>query len=114
MLLNTDTSIALKNLYGYYDINGFSLFEINKINESFTSLKVKVQNNREIILKVKCPTCGNYHHYRYSINEFIKRKLIVGGCEALGEPLFYIGNYDKVNQKVNQFKNINKRIYAMI
>jgi hypothetical protein len=114
MLFNTDMSIALKNFYGHYDINRFSLFETNKINENFTSLKVKVQNNREIILKVKCPLCGNYHCYRYSINEFVKRKLIIGGCEALGEPLFYIGNYDKVNEKVNQFKSTNKKMYAMI
>lgn len=114
MLLNTDMSIAVKNFHGNYDINKFSLFETKKINESFTSLKVKCQNNKEIILKVKCPLCGNCHNYRYGINEFIKRKLIMGGCEALGLPLFYIGNHDKVNAKVNQFKNINKKIYAMI
>ena len=114
MLLNTDMSIAVKNFYGNYDINKFSLFETKKINESFTSLKVKCQNNKEIILKVNCPLCGNCHHYRYGINEFIKRKLIIGGCEALGSPLFYIGNHDKVSAKVNQFKNINKKIYAMI
>lgn len=114
MLLNTDVSIALKSFYGDYDINIFSLFETNRINENFTSLKVKVQNNRQIILKVKCDLCGKDHYYKYSVNEFIRRKLIVGGCEVLGEPLFYIGNYDKVNQKITQFKNVNRDIYAMI
>lgn len=114
MLLNVDVSIALKNFYGYYDINRFSLFETDRINENFTSLKVKVQNNREIILKVKCPVCGKYHYYRYSVNEFVRRKLVIGGCEVFGEPLFYIGKYDKVNQKISQFKNLNSKLYAMI
>jgi hypothetical protein len=114
MLLDTDMSIALKNIYGTYDINNFSLFETDKINRSFTSLKVKVRNNKEIIFKIKCPICGKYHSYKYGINEFIKRRFIVGGCEALGTPLFYIGTYDKVMQKVNQVKNINKQVYAMI
>jgi len=114
MLLNTDVSIALKNFYGDYDINRFSLFETNRINENFISLKVKVQNNREIILMVKCPICGKEHYYKYSVNEFVRRKLIIGGCEALGEPLFYIGKYDKVSEKISQFRNINSRIYAMI
>lgn len=114
MLLSTDVSVAVKNFYGHYDINKFSLFETNRINESFTSLKLKVQNNREVVLKVKCPVCGKNHYYRYSVNEFIRRKLIVGGCEVLGEPLFYIGKYDKVNQKINGFKNTNRKIYAMI
>ncbi|KZL90069.1 hypothetical protein [Clostridium magnum] len=114
MLLNTDISIALKNFYGYYSVNRFSLFETNRINKDFTSLEVKVQNNREVIIKVKCPVCGKDHYYRYSVNEFVRRKLIVGGCEVLGEPLFYIGKYDKVNQKINQLKNVNRKLYAMI
>jgi hypothetical protein len=114
MLLDTDVSIALKNFYGHYDINRFSLFETNRINECFASLEVKVKNNREVIFKIKCPVCGKDHCYRYGVNEFVRRKLIVGGCEALGEPLFYIGKYDKVNGKINQLKNVNSKVYAMI
>ena len=114
MIFNTDMSIALKNFYGQYDLKNFSLFEINKINESFTSLKVKIQNNEEIILKIKCPLCGNYHQYKYSVNEFARRKIIIGGCEVLGLPLFYIGNHYKVKQKISRIDGINKEVCAMI
>lgn len=113
MLLNTDISIALKNFYGQYDINRFSLFERNKINRNFISLQVKVNNNG-IMLKLRCPLCGKYHYYRYSLNEFIKKSLIVGGCEVLGMPLFYVGSYDKVKQRVRRHNQINKKLYAMI
>lgn len=114
MIFNAYMSIAVKNFYDQYDIGFISLFELDKVNESFTSLKVKLENNKEILLKISCPICGNYHYYRYSINEFMKKKLIFGGCEVLGVPLFYIGNEDEVRKKVNKYNSINKKVYAMI
>jgi hypothetical protein len=113
MLLDMDISIALKNFYGYYDIKNFSLFKASKINENFPSLKVKT-NNKGIIIEVNCSICGNYHYYRYSFNEFIKKDLIVGGCETLGMPLFYIGSYKEVKQVIDRCNNVNKDVYAMM
>ncbi|NMM61564.1 hypothetical protein HBE96_02405 [Clostridium sp. P21] len=113
MLLDMDITIALKNFYGSYDIKSFSLFESSKINEKFPSLKLKTVN-KGISIEVKCSICGNFHCYRYSFYEIIKGDLIVGGCEALGMPLFYIGNYDKVKQKVDRCNNVNKSLYAMM
>lgn len=114
MILNANMSIAVKNFYDQYDIEVFSLFELNRVNETFTSLTVKVQNNKEVVLKISCPVCGNYHYYRYAIGEFVKRKLIVGGCEVLGVPLFYIGYEHEVIKKANRHNSINKRICATI
>lgn len=114
MIFNAYISIAVKNFYDQYDVGSFSLFELNRVNESFTSLRVKLQNNKEILLRVSCPVCGNSHYYRYSINEFMKKKLTVGGCEVLGIPLFYIGNEDEVRKKVSKHNGINKKVYAMI
>lgn len=114
MILNANTSIAVKNSYDRYDIEFFSLFELSKVNETFTFLKIKVQNNKEILIKISCPLCGNYHYYRYTINEFLKRKLSIGGCEVLGVPLFYIGDKDEVSKKVNKHNGIGKRICATI
>lgn len=113
MLFNTDISIALKNFQGFYDIETFSVFEINKINKNFTSLEIK-NYNKAIFFKVKCPHCGKHHNYKYSINEFIKKELIIGGCEVLGLPLFYMGDYNRVNKRVSRYNNINKQLYAMI
>ena len=114
MLLNTDVSIALKNCFNQYDLRKFSLFEIRKTNENFIPLNVKIDNGRGIIIKLKCPLCGGNHCYRYSINEFIRRDLIVGGCEILGVPIFYIGNYEELKQRINKYNNANKYIRAMI
>lgn len=114
MLFKTDISIALKNFQGRYDFKKFSLFETTKINESFTSLQVSVINNKMVVIKVKCALCGNNHYYRYNISEFVKKNLIVGGCEVLGFPLFYIGNYDKVRRKVVKHNETNKKMYAMM
>lgn len=113
MLLDMDISIALKNFYGSYDVKSFSLFKASKINENFPSLKVKAIN-KGINIEVNCSICGNYHYYRYSFNEFIKKDLIVGGCEVLGVPLFYIGSYIEVKQIIDRYNNVNKDLYAMM
>jgi hypothetical protein len=113
MLLNTDISIALKNYSGCYDLKRFSIFEINQINKSFTSLEVKIYG-KTISFEFKCSLCGKYHYYKYGINELIKKEIIVGGCEVLGLPLFYLGNYDKVKTIVNKHNNTNKQVYAML
>lgn len=113
MLFNTDISIALKNFQGFYDLKTFSLFDMNKINENFTSLEIK-NCGKTILFKVKCPYCGKYHNYKYGINEFVKKDLIIGGCEVLGLPLFYAGHYSKVNKRISRYNNANKQLYAMI
>ncbi len=113
MLMDMDVSMAIKNIYGQYDIKSFSLFEIEKINGSFTYFKVKVTNGW-IVIRIKCSLCDNYHCYRYSVNEFVRRELIIGGCESLGLPLFYIGNYNKVKEIVDKCNDINKNLRVMM
>ena len=114
LLCNTDVSIAFKNVCGQYDIEQFSLFEVEKINRRFTSLEVKINRNKEIHFKVKCPLCGEYHHYNYNIGEFVKRDMIIGGCEALGVPLYYIGEKENVEKRIKRYREISEELYAMI
>ncbi|MBV7272359.1 hypothetical protein [Clostridium thailandense] len=113
MVFNTDISIALKDFNGCYVLQKFSIFKINEINKNFSSLGVEVYN-KIICFKIKCPLCGKSHYYKYSINELIRKELSVGGCEALGLPLFYIGRYERVNQIVSMHNNMNKKICAML
>jgi len=114
LLCNTGISIAFKNSCDQYEIEQFSLFEVEKVNRRFTSMKVKINRNKEIQFKVKCPLCGEEHHYGYSIGEFIKRDMIIGGCEVLGVPLFYIGDGDKVGKRIKRYREISEELYAMI
>lgn len=114
MVLNTDLSIAIKDDYGQYDIKKFSLFRLEKLNSGFSSLEVKVIRNKYVVFKLECPLCGEFHYYKYSINEFVKRKMIIDGCEKLGSPLFFIGNKPEVEQRINKHREVKKQIYAMI
>ena len=114
MLYNINICIAFKNLIGEYDLEQFSLFELEKTNRRFTSLQVKINRNKELLFKVKCPLCGEYHYYNYNVSEFFKRDMTIGGCETLGVPLFYIGHRNKVENKINKHKETSKKLYAMI
>jgi len=113
MLLETWRTIAVKNDQGGYDIKNISIFDVNVLNVCF-SLTHSKKCSKNIIIKVKCPLCGNFHSYKYGTADFLKRDLIVGGCELIGMPLFYLGNKIKVEQKVDKYNKIEKKVCAYI
>ncbi|MGY0374340.1 hypothetical protein [Clostridium sp. JNZ J1-5] len=114
MLIDTLITAAFKNSLGQYDIKRLSVFEIANINKFFNNIECEKLKNKEIKIKIICPICGEYHHYVYNISDFIKRSMIIGGCEKIGLPLFFIGNTEKVEDKINKYKEVNRKIYAMI
>ena len=114
MLISTDITIAFRDIYGDFGMSDITLFEIIKMNEIVDGVKVSMNKNREITLKLKCPLCGKQHDYKYSSLEVINRKLLIGGCEELGIPIFYMGRSYKVKERINRYKQINNEILAMI
>lgn len=114
MFLDKNMSMALKNSWGQYKIEDFTMFRVEELNEKFSRLDIKLNRNGELKLKIKCPICGEHHYYSYSISELVKRDVIIGGCEVIGCPLFYIGNKDNVEGHINRFNEIKKQVYAMI
>jgi hypothetical protein len=113
MTINTEFSIALKNSFGQYLSKSFSVFEIEKVICDFPSLEIKWADRRELIFKVKCPICCKDHYYKYDRNDFIKREVVVGGCEVTGMPIFYIGKNRNVTERINRFNDIHKRVYGI-
>ncbi|MCC9293683.1 hypothetical protein ACFHWD_05045 [Clostridium sp. MT-14] len=114
MILQTNISVAARNSEGKYDIKNFSVFDVNKINESFTSLKISLVNNKILLLSVQCELCGNIHYFRYNINYLVRKDIIIGGCEILGFPILYIGNYNVIKNKILKYNEIKEKIYALI
>lgn len=114
LLYDTNLSLALKNEMGQYEINDFILFQINKSSNKFRDINIKYTINKEIRFKVKCPICSKYHYYNYSLDNFFKRKMIIGGCELLGEQIFFIGKTKKVYERINKYMEIKNRAYAML
>ncbi|MDP4177269.1 MAG: hypothetical protein Q8900_02880 [Bacillota bacterium] len=113
MVFNSNVCIALKNDFGGYDIKNISLFDIKKIETIFTNFKIVINKNKEVVITLKCPICYNYHTYRYNINELFNREMNIGGCDVLGMPVFFIGDYNKIIEKVNKFIEVNSKMYAM-
>jgi ArsR family metal-binding transcriptional regulator len=114
LLFNMDIAIAFKNIKDQYEIEEFSLFEIEKVNKKFPSHEVKISKNKEMIIKVGCPLCGEKHYYKYNLCELLKREMTIGGCEILGMPVFYIGAKEKIEQRVNKYREINRQLFEMI
>lgn len=114
LLFNKDMSIAYKDYNCQYNVLDFSLFEIEKVNNKCSSLDIKLLRNKEIFIKVKCPICAQCHSYSYNIADFVKREMIIGGCEVFGLPLFLIGNSDSVKQIIDKYREANNKMYAMI
>ncbi|MCB2289204.1 hypothetical protein LGK97_05430 [Clostridium sp. CS001] len=114
MIFDTNIAMALKNSNGEYKIEELTIFEFESINARFPSLNVEIKKGNEIIIRVKCPLCGEFHFYHYNVNELLKRNMVIGGCEQLGLPIFFIGKNEKVIQKVKEHRQTIKRIGAMI
>ncbi|MCY6369839.1 hypothetical protein [Clostridium ganghwense] len=111
--MDTIVSVAFKNCVGQYDLKRVSIFEITNISKYFELVNIKCTNNKEIEFQVKCPICGEYHYYTYRIGDFIKTTMVIGGCEKVGLPIFFIGKTEKVEEKINKYNEVNKEIYAM-
>lgn len=114
MILESNISIALKNENGKYIIRRTCLFELKGLNKEIASLNsIKILNG-EIILSIQCPLCGKNHYYRYSLKELTSRGILIGGCEEMGIPIFYLGDYENIRKKIINYNNINKDLYVML
>ncbi|WP_353505389.1 hypothetical protein [Clostridium sp. Marseille-Q2269] len=114
MIIQTELGIAIKNAFGKYELVDFSLFNISKINKYKLGLSANSINKNTIAITVRCHICNNIHRYNYNIDEFLKRETIVGGCEVLGMPLFYIGNKATIEERVYKQNRIFDKIYMLV
>ncbi|EJO5346207.1 hypothetical protein NRP93_000242 [Clostridium botulinum] len=114
MIIETELGIAIKNTLGKYELVDFSLFYPSRINEYKLGITINKSNSKNIVITAKCHICNNIHKYTYNIDEFLKREIIVGGCEILGMPLFYIGNKFIIKQRAYKQNQIFDEIYMMV
>jgi len=106
-------SAAFKNSLGQYDVKRIYIFNIADINKYFKHIEINFFPKKEIHLNVKCPMCGEKHCYSYDIANIINGSMVIGGCENIGYPIFFIGDKEKVEEKINKYKEVNEKIYAM-
>lgn len=109
-----DIVIAFKDIKAQYEIEKFSLFQMGKVNKIFPSCEVKINNGKEMIVKIDCPLCGEQHYYKYNLFELLKREMVIGGCEIIGSPVFFIGGKEKIEERVNKYREINKELFEII
>ena len=114
MLVKTDLSIAFKDALGQYNLNDINIFKMDDLNGKLTGVNIKYYNSREVLIRIKCPICNNYHYYCYDINDLLNREMIIGGCEEYGVPVFYVGKDVSVKHAVNNYRKVTNFIYAMI
>jgi hypothetical protein len=113
LLIDTVVTAAFKNGLGQYDMKRIHIFNITDIDKYFKHIEAIFLSSREIQLNVKCPMCGENHYYSYDISHLINGSMVIGGCEKIGYPIFFIGDKEKVEEKINKYKEVNEKIYAM-
>lgn len=114
-MVNSNITIALKNDMIKYDIKEISIFKLSSLRRcEFKSIKNINIENKKLWLEILCPLCGKSHKYEYNIQEVLNSKLIVGGCKEIYIPLFYMGDKNKVLEKVKLFNRINNKVYALL
>ena len=109
-MYNTDITIALKNNAAQYCKEQLSLFRIQDISLLFEVVNFKQNKKRCILLKIKCPICGELHQFNYMLNDLIKREVIIGGCEITGSPIFFIGKEWKIDKIINKYNEIREKM----
>ncbi len=114
MILDTNIAMAVKNSNGQYRVEELTIFELESMKNRFPCLYVKVNKGKEIFVEVKCLLCGEYHHYHYNVDELLRTNMVIGGCEQLALPIFFIGKNEKVIKKVAEHRQTTEKIYAMI
>ena len=114
MTFDTNIAMALKDCNGQYNVVEMTIFELESMNTKFSSLNVELHRGNEILIEVKCCLCGENHSYHYNIKELLKTNMVIGGCEQLALPIFFIGKNEKVIEKANKHRQTIEKIYAMI
>lgn len=114
MLVDTSITIAVKNCMAQYDMRKIDVFTLKYISLYFNDLYAECVCSKEIHLKIKCPICGEYHKYEYKIKNLTKGIICIGGCENIGSPIVFLGKSNKVEEKINKYKEVNKKIYVML
>jgi len=114
LTFDTNIAMAVKDCNGRYNVVEMTIFELESIKTKFPSLNVELHKGNEILIELKCSLCGEYHSYHYNINELLKTNMLIGGCEQLALPIFFIGKNEKVIEKVNEHRQTAEKIYAMI
>ena len=113
MVIDTNYAIAFRSIYGNFDFNEATLFNLERDNEGVSNLRINTRN-KEITIFIKCPICCKHHNYRYNLSEIINNTLIIGGCEEVGIPVFYLGNSSKVRQRISKYNQMKIETLGMI
>lgn len=114
VLLQTKLAVAVKNNMGEYQMEEFSAFRFYELPLSFSQLKVQLKKGGEYKMSVLCPICGEIHHYFFQLKDLFNHKTIIGGCETLGTPIFFLGSPKEVNYRIEKYREINRKIRALI
>jgi hypothetical protein len=114
LVYDTNISIAYKNKNGYYSKKCGSVFMLSNMICSFPLLEYQTYQSKDIFFKIKCPICGEVHSYNYSLYDFVKREITIGGCDITGNPIFFIGKEKKINGILDKYHEVSKSVYAMV
>jgi hypothetical protein len=114
MLYSTEIKVAVKDVHSKYNCIDTSIFQMENTSKNLPDFQCKVAKAKEISITIKCPICGEKHEATYALNEFLKRQMIIGGCEATGMPVYFVGKPLRVSKFVNKYNEVSSRMYAML
>ncbi|KMT22810.1 hypothetical protein [Clostridium cylindrosporum] len=110
MILNASNKIAVKcSECGKYNVSDFNMFNL-KVNNTIRcncnkDIVLIGFNATDIILKISCIACDNYHIYNIKRKDILEKNINIVACPDSGMEIAFFGKTPYIDDIIEKYMN---------